>query len=130
MRGAATTPSGIVLAGASEANRRAGHENLGFLSGTHGLMPRAEPASHLPASHRAWDDLAAELPELFGRLAVRRAVDALPMVSADEGALADEHLLRASALLGILVHAYWWAERDAPRALPAGIATPWQTVSH
>ena len=130
MSGDETTPSQRVLARASDANRHAGHENLGFLSVAHGLMPTAEPTLHLPGTHRAWDDLAGELPELYGRLAVRRAIDALPTLPADRGALADEHLLRAGALLGILAHAYWWADREPPSALPEAVATPWRTVSH
>ena len=130
MSGDETTPSHRVLARASDANRRAGHENLGFLSVAHGLMPTAEPALHLAGTHRAWDDLAGELPELYSRLAVRRAIDALPMLPADGAALADEHLLRAGALLGILAHAYWWADREPPSALPEAVATPWRTVSH
>src|SRR5215207_2100304 len=114
MSGGEVTATRRVLTTAVEANRRVGHENLGFLSVGHGLMPGAEPASRLTETHRPWDDLAAELPELYGRLAVRRATDALPTLPADGGALADAHLLRAAALLGILAHAYWWADRDAP----------------
>ena len=130
MSGGEVTPIRRVLAAAVEANRRAGHENLGFLSVAHGLMPSAEPAPRLTETHRAWDDLAAELPALYGRLAVRRATDALPTLPADGDALADAHLLRAAALLGILAHAYWWADRDPPPALPEAITVPWRTVSH
>jgi hypothetical protein len=67
-------PSYRVLARAIKANRRAGHENLGFLSVAHGLMPTAEPSLRLAGTHRVWDDLAGELPELYGRLAVRPRV--------------------------------------------------------
>jgi cytochrome b involved in lipid metabolism len=124
------SPSQRVLARAMDANLRAGHENLGFLSVAHGLMPSAAPSLRLADTHRAWDDLAGELPELYGRLAVRRAMDALPTLPADESALADGDLLRAGALLGILAHAYWWADREPPPALPEAVAAPWRTVSH
>jgi hypothetical protein len=123
-------PSRLVRDRAASENLRVGHENVGFLSVAHGLMPIAEPRLRLPASHRAWDDLAAELPELHRRLAVRRALDTLPMLPASTVALADADLLRAAAILGILAHAYWWSDPVPPARLPAGLAVPWRVVNH
>lgn len=106
-----------------------GHENAGYLSERHGFMPRRPPARALAPSHAAWDQAVAELPRSYASLALRRRLDALPVLSASEADLGDEHLLRAAAVLGFLAHAYWYVEPQPPRALPACIAEPWAEVS-
>lgn len=125
----AGVPARQVLARASARSERDGHENLGFLSESHGFLPRQAPRLALPSSHQAWDDTAARLPELFRTLTLRATFDALPLLPATADALADDALLRAAAILGISAHAYFYADPDPPEALPAGITQPWQEVS-
>ncbi len=122
-------PSRTVLDVAQATNLRLAHENLGFLSAENGLMPRSQPRQALPGSHRAWDDVAAELPDLYRRLAVRTRVDTLPELPAGGDALPSEYLLRAASLLGILAHAYWWEDPDPPGRMPAALAVPWREIS-
>lgn len=125
----APVPSRVVLKAAEATNQRLGHENLGFLSEARGFFPIEQPALALPASHRAWDEVAARLPDLFRSLSLRRSLEALPILSASEGALDERSLLRASAILSICAHAYFYAEPDPPGPLPASIQRPWGEVS-
>jgi hypothetical protein len=122
-------PARQVLRTAEETNERLGHENLGFLSEAYGFMPCAQPLLCLPASHRAWDDLAAQLPELFRSLALRAALDRMPLLGASATELPDQVLLRASAIISIFAHAYYYVEPDAPSQLPESILRPWDTIS-
>lgn len=122
-------PAAAVLAGSEQEFARTGHENAGFLSAAHGLMPREPPRLELPASHRAWDEVAARLPELWGVGAVRRELAGLPVLPAAPGELADEDLWRASTLLAIFAHAYVHTDPGADATLPASVAEPWRTVS-
>jgi hypothetical protein len=96
-------PARRVLNEATETNQRLGHENLGFLSESHGFMPKQQPLLNLPPGYRAWDETAANLPELFRSLSLRRALDRMPILSAAD--LPDVYLLRASAIISIFAHA-------------------------
>ncbi|MFI5914774.1 FHA domain-containing protein [Dactylosporangium sp. NPDC051541] len=118
-----------VIEDAEVHNRRAGHELDGFLSFRHGFLPAEPPLEAFPESHRAWDDMTGQLPELFRRLALRRAFDALPVLDARPEALPDRYLLRASTLLGVFAHAYQYMAVDPPGALPDALLRPWTTVS-
>ncbi len=118
-----------VLHNAEAVNRQQGHANLGFLSHDHGFMPSTPPLRHLPTSHRAWDEVASELPTLYRTLRLRQTFEALPLLSAAEESLPDAYLLRASALLSIFAHACARAESATPTALPDAITIPWQTVT-
>ena len=122
-------PSRRVLAEAEAINERLGHENLGFLSESHGFMPREPPLLALPASHKAWDDVAAQLPELIRTLDLRRALGAMAVLGAGEDELSDRDLLRASAILSIFAYACYYVETEPPDALPASVTTPWHEVS-
>ncbi|MET7420126.1 FHA domain-containing protein [Dactylosporangium sp. NPDC005555] len=118
-----------VVQAAELHNRRVGHELDGFLSLAHGFLPAEPPLLAFPGSHRAWDDMTAQLPELFRRLSLRRAFDAMPVLDARPEALPDRHLLRASTLLGVFAHAYQYMAIDPPAALPESLLRPWTTVS-
>lgn len=107
----------------------AGHENAGYLSERHGFMPRQAPRMELATSHTAWDQILGDLPRLYANLTLRREVEALPLLSAAESALAEEDLLRAAALLAFLAHAYWYVEPRPPCALPRAVEEPWREVS-
>ncbi len=92
-------------------------------------MPVTPPQLHLPQSHRAWDEVAAQLPNLYRVLGVRRTLDALPILSAHADHLPDHYLLRASAMLSILAHAYVRTGPDNSNVLPDVIREPWETVT-
>ncbi|WP_432840097.1 FHA domain-containing protein [Dactylosporangium sp. CA-092794] len=118
-----------VVEAAEAHNRRVGHELDGFLSLAHGFLPAEPPLLAFPESHRAWDDITDRLPELFRRLSLRRAFDAMPVLDARPEALPDRYLLRASTLLGVFSHAYQYMAIDPPAALPESLLRPWTTVS-
>src|SRR5262249_39325532 len=61
----AITPAQKVVEAATAYNREHGHENDGFLSTEYGFMPVEPPLLELPSSHRVWDDMIDELPDLF-----------------------------------------------------------------
>ncbi len=122
-------PARRVLDAAEQTNRHLGHENLGFLSESHGFMPREQPLLHLPASHRAWDELAARLPDMFRSLELRPSLDRMPILGANEHDLPDRYLLRAAAIIGIFAHAYHYVETDPPPRTPDSILRPWEQIS-
>src|SRR5437667_2808241 len=83
-------------------NRKCGSEHKGFLSNDRGLLPLRNPLTSLLPAHRAWDEIAADLPFHYRELSLRRAADALPILPADVDALPDLYLNRAASLLSIL----------------------------
>jgi len=117
-------PSRLALTAAEETNQRLGHENLGFLSESHGFMPSTPPRLQLPPAYKAWDDIAERLPELYRTLTLRKTFDAMPELSAAPSDLPDEYLLRASALLSIFAHAYYRVVDDPPAEIPDCIQRP------
>jgi hypothetical protein len=128
VREARTCPARRVLARAAQVNTRLGHENLGSLSAGRGFVPVRAPLQSFPASHAPWDEAAAALPALYRDLAVRPALDRLPVLPADATALPAAALQRAATVLGILGHAYVHNARPEPVELPPGIALPWAEV--
>jgi sulfite reductase (NADPH) flavoprotein alpha-component len=124
-----TVPSREVLERATRKNAELGHENLGFLSEEHGLAPVVPPLLALPPSHRAWDDIVEQMPELWRSLRLRRVLDGLPLLSAAEPDLPDRYLLRASALLSMLAHSYVRVSPGPQPPLPVAIERPWQEVT-
>lgn len=124
-----TVPAGIVLHAAAATNGRLGHENLGFLSESHGFLPRLTPLPDLPPSHRAWDDVAAQLPELWRSLGLRRALETMPVLAATAGDLPDAFLLRASTIVSIFAHAHYYVDADPPPSPPASVTGPWAEIS-
>jgi hypothetical protein len=107
-------------------NLRVGHENAGFLSAASGFLPSVPPLTRLDARFAAWDELAAELPSLHRELELRRRVEQLPLLDASQ--LAPRELLRASALLAIVAHAYWYVDTRPPARLPDALHVPWAQV--
>ena len=101
-----TSPAGRVITRAEALNARLGHENLGSLSAARGFVPVQAPRLSLPSSHRAWDDVAAQLPHLYRDVAVRPVLQRMPVLAADARSLPDAALHRAATVLGILGHAY------------------------
>jgi len=122
-------PSRHVLSNAMAASESLGHENLGFLSEAHGFMPSQPPLLRLPPAYQAWDDIVANLPELYRTLGLRAALERLPTLSADTETLPDKYLLRASMIISILSHAYFRIQTDAPDKLPDSLLQPWQKIT-
>lgn len=107
------------------SNMRAGHENAGFLSSTHGYLPQAAPLTRLDGRYAAWDELAADLPKLYRTMGLRRRVEQMPVLQASAECLDARQVLRAAALLAIASHAYWYVDNRAPSELPASLQLPW-----
>lgn len=121
-------PARRVLQAANAANEQLGHENLGFLSESHGFMPRRRPLPSLPSTHRLWDEVAAQLPELWRTMTLRPVLDAMAVLGAGPEDLADPFLLRASTIVSIFAHAYHYVDPQPPAALPASILQPWAQI--
>ncbi len=104
---------------------RAGHENAGFLSASRGYLPIGNPLQALDPAYAEWDAIAAELPQLYRELSVRKRIDAMPVLPATADRLDGRQVLRACALLAILSHAYWYVDSRPPLALPPQLRLPW-----
>jgi sulfite reductase (NADPH) flavoprotein alpha-component len=122
-------PTRRVITEAEATNRKLGHENLGFLSLSHGFMPIEMPRLALAKSHQIWDEVAAELPELFRTLGLRRRLDEMPILDASEASLPDGDLYRAASILGIFAHTYHYVEPKPYNAVPDSVLIPWAEVS-
>lgn len=121
-------PTLQVIEKAIQTNQRLGHENLGSLSYTHGFLPPKPLLRALPTSHSAWDEIAAAFPSLLRNFSARRELDALPVLSVHE--LPDEFLVRASSIMSIMAHLYWYCEPNEPQnGLPLAIQRPWEEIS-
>ena len=117
-----------VLRAVERHNARVGHENAGFLSAARGFVPLMAPRLRLSERYAAWDELAAELPTLHATLGLRARVERLPLLDASRAHLPAAELLRASAVLAMLTHAYWYVETGPPREVPEVLHRPWQQV--
>jgi len=118
-----------ILTEAQVTNVQLGHENQGFLSAQHGFLPSSPPLQSLPESHRLWDEIAAQLPELISTLTLRRVVDKLPLLASTADQLPDRYLCRAALLLCNIAHAYYWVEVGFPKTPLNNIIKPWTQVS-
>ena len=119
--------SRAVLRRVERERAETGNENRGFLSIAQGFLPTERPRLALPESHRAWDDLARELPALWRAVSVREAVEAMPVLDADE--LPEEDLWRASCLMSIVAHSYVRAELRPYDSLPPSVREPWDAIA-
>ena len=108
---------------------------LGHVSEDCGFVPPAGLPDALPASHRAWDELAMSLPALWQDMTVRDAVLELPELAAGPEDLPDRALWRASVVLAALGHSFLHCDledlhaRAPPLPLPGQLARPWAQVS-
>lgn len=118
-----------VLLEAEATNQRLGHENLGFLSRKRGFLSLENPRQALSPSHKMWDEVAAELPELFRTLNLRRRLESMPLLSASEDVLPNGDLYRAAVIFSILAHAYHYVEPGPYTAIPESIQKPWEEIS-
>jgi sulfite reductase alpha subunit-like flavoprotein len=124
-----TVPARLAFDRAVAYNREHGHENKGFLSEQYGFLPSTHPLLQLPESHRAWDQMVDQLPELFRSLKVRARFDEMPVLPADENSLPDLYLCRASSIISIFAHSYVRVEPDAPESIPDCIQRPWEEIA-
>ena len=90
-----------VLEQAVAENQALGSEHRGFLSAERGLLPLRNPLTSSPPTHRAWDEIADQLPFHYREISLRRAVNDLPVLSADADVLPDPYLNRTASLLSI-----------------------------
>jgi sulfite reductase alpha subunit-like flavoprotein len=118
-------PSELALQRLALNALRAGHENAGFLSAARGYLPLSSPLLRLDPAYAEWDAIAAELPQLYRDLSLRKRIDALPVLPATADCLDVRQVLRACALLAILSHAYWYVDSRVPQQLPAQLRLPW-----
>ncbi len=119
------SPARTFVRHAEQRSALLAHENAGFLSFERGFLPRTDPLLQLSPSHRAWDQLAHELPNFYATLSVRKKVMQLPLLDASVNSLPDTEVLRATSLLAILAHAYWYSQPTVPAALPSALSLPW-----
>jgi sulfite reductase alpha subunit-like flavoprotein len=124
-----TAPARLVVERASAYNRQHGHEIDGFLSLDQGFLPEHAPLLKLPESHAVWDDMIPRLPELHTTLTLRSEFDRLPVLRADADALPDAYLWRASTVLGVFAHSYFYVHTDPPDKLPDCLLQPWAEVA-
>ncbi len=124
-------PAREVLTCAMETNKRLGHENLGFLSESHGIMPINAPCLKLPPTYAIWDQIALELPFLSQSLRIRTRLNKLPILRANDSIqLADKFLLRASVIISAFAHAYYYIDpQPLIGNLPAAIQVPWDDIA-
>jgi len=123
-------PSRHILTTASQANTRLGHENLGFLSETHGFLPTSPPLLKLPSGYEVWDEIAESLPELWRAIRIRQTLQDMPVLSAEKEELPDEYLLRASVIMSMLAHAYHRISDNPPdKPMPDGVQLPWEQIT-
>ncbi|MGH9126425.1 MAG: cytochrome b5 domain-containing protein [Acidimicrobiales bacterium] len=108
---------------------------MGSVNRATGFLPDQPPTLAMPASHQAWDEIAATLPSLWRDVTARKELLELPTLPAGEEDLADEHLWRASVVLGALAYCYVRCDihdlhLPAPVAVPGCILGPWSEVAH
>lgn len=121
-------PPALRVIHAAEARARlSGSEVDGFLSLSHGFLPRQYPQLRLPAKWRAWDELGERLPDLMATLQLRHYIEKrLPTLSAAK--LPERYLFRAALILGLSSHGYWYVGPHTPDSLPPALRRPWETV--
>ncbi len=124
----AARSSRVALLKAEDYFRRTGDELEGFLSEECGFLPRLEAERELPASHRAWDEIAAALPSLWRDIGVRAAVRDLPPLRGTEDVLPARYVRRASTLLSVVAHSYVHSDRDRSADLPPALVQAWDDV--
>src|SRR5258708_5908631 len=124
-----TVPSRAALEAAEKTNAEAGHELGGFVSASHGFIPVRPPATALPPSHGAWDEVVQSLPDLYRTVRVRQAIKAMPLLDGSVEALPDEHLLRAVSILSMLAHAWVRIEMVDEGEMPPALLEPWKQVT-
>lgn len=104
-----------------------------YLSTRYGFLPapRLAATTPLPSPHSAWEALAASLARCSRTGDYRAALDACPLLPADESSLPERHLRRAAVLLGNAAHAvFYFSRAPGPEGVvPEKIAAPWAEVA-
>jgi indoleamine 2,3-dioxygenase len=103
-------------------------ESMGFsVSAERGFLPEHDPLRRLDG-YPQWEAIASQLSDLINARQLRFAVDALPLLGADDLASADEWE-RAMLILSCLGHAYLRERDDGCARIPEQIARPWIQVA-
>lgn len=127
--GPESVPSRSVLEAAERHTAQVGHELDGFLSASHGFIPKIPTMRAFPPSHAPWDAIVAAMPELWRTVSLRQALRAMPVLSAGPEALPDEYVWRAASAMAVFAHAYVYVEKLPAGDLPASVAVPWAQVA-
>ncbi|WP_432589261.1 cytochrome b5 domain-containing protein [Streptomyces sp. HD1123-B1] len=122
-------PSRRVLESAEEYNAAHGHELKGFLSVSAGFVPKLPTVRSFPASHRAWDEVIARMPELWRTVTLRQTLRDMPVLGAGPDDLPDAFVWRASVAMSVFAHAFVRVEVLPDGGLPPSIAVPWAQIS-
>jgi sulfite reductase (NADPH) flavoprotein alpha-component len=123
-------PARMILDRAIQTNQRLGHENLGFLSESHGFLPQKPPPLSLPPGYEVWDEVAERMPDLWRSLRVRQTLQEMPVLSAAEEDLPDGYLPRASVIMSIFAHSYHRISAEPPQEpMPQGVQLPWEQIT-
>jgi len=123
------SPANDYINYAEEINLKKGHENLGFLSFEKGFMPLNTPLEKLPYPFSKWDEVAKKMPFHYKNQSLRKALQDLPTLDANNELLPDKFLCRASMLLSMLAHAYVRNERNEDLNIPNSITIPWKVIT-
>ena len=111
----------------------------GDLTFDQGFMPRTAADQPLTGPYEAWEQCAAQLPQLAHSPAAQPVIADLPVLPAGPDYLTDAQLKRAATLLGALAQSYWrfgigpmYLARNSQISaqLPAALEQPWREVSH
>lgn len=100
----------------------------GHISYTTGFLGPTDAQAPLPASLAPIEALHTALPTLLRNGTARRAIAALPALSAAWASLPQRHLARAAVVLSALAHAYFFGHRGDPTPLPDVVLLPWSAV--
>jgi sulfite reductase alpha subunit-like flavoprotein/cytochrome b involved in lipid metabolism len=124
-----SVPSRSVLEAAERHTARVGHELDGFLSASHGFIPKIPTMQAFPPSHGPWDAIVAAMPELWRTVSLRPALRSMPVLDAGPADLPDEYVWRAASALAVFAHAYVYVEKLPAGDLPASVTVPWAQVA-
>jgi indoleamine 2,3-dioxygenase len=97
------------------------------------FVPTTPPLTNLPTPFAPWDDIATRLPTLLSThpSALHAEITNLPLLSTTSLTTTPQ-LRRAYVVLGFLVHAYVWCDRDVGDTkvarLPKQLAEPYLNV--
>lgn len=113
-----------------DAESKISQKHEGQLTEKYGFAPYLPIPKQMLVSHKSWDEMAQNLPNLLKNYQEREALSKLPLLSADEKAIPDQYLARASLILGSFAHAYYFNQRNLTDPLPEAIRKPWEEVAN
>src|SRR4051794_23709227 len=88
-----TSPASRLLSELGSLSGSPTAEDFGPLSAVTGFLPPHPPPRCFGSAHSAWDGAVRDLPNLYWNLALRPAMDRMPVLPADRQHLPDGQLL-------------------------------------